>query len=174
MASPVVSASVALIWSYFPDLSKDKIKQLLLKGADDISDKNLNFKDKIGSGRVNIYNSIGSGLLPKLTASSFSISSINDDDGVLNPGEKGSLRLVIENSEGWANATEVKVTASSVNPNILFVNPTAIFPDILSGGSGVNVQDKIEFETLESMIPQKVEFKILLEAKGNSNENFID
>ena len=174
MASPVVSASVALIWSYFPDLSKDKIKQLLLKGADDISDKNLNFKDKIGSGRVNIYNSIGSGLLPKLTASSFSISSINDDDGVLNPGEKGSLRLVIENSEGWANATEVKVTASSVNSNILFIKPTAIFPDIPSGGSGVNVQDKIEFETAESMIPQKVEFKILLEAKGNSNENFID
>ena len=174
MASPVVSASVALIWSYFPDFSKDKIKQLLLKGADDVSDKNSNFNDKIGSGRVNIYNSIGSGLLPKLTASSFSITSINDDDGILNPGEKGSLRLVVENSDGWANASQVKVTASSMNPNIIFIKETANFPNIPSGGSGVNVQDKIEFETSQSMIPQEVKFKIVLEAKGNSNEDFID
>lgn len=53
-ATPIVAAAAALLKAQRPDWSAKEIISALLKNADNIDDKNLNFVGKLGFGRLNI------------------------------------------------------------------------------------------------------------------------
>ncbi|MEK9130118.1 MAG: S8 family peptidase, partial [Patescibacteria group bacterium] len=55
---PQVVASVALIWSQFPNLTNVEVRDLILNGADNIDDQNPDYKNKLGTGKLNIYQSL--------------------------------------------------------------------------------------------------------------------
>ena len=59
MASPVVAATAALVWSAHPNYSRDEVIRTILESTDEIDSKNKRkFRGLLGSGRVNVGRSI--------------------------------------------------------------------------------------------------------------------
>ena len=58
VAVPQVAAAAALIWSQAPNLTNKEVQNFILNGADNINEQNLEYKNKLGVGRLNIYQSL--------------------------------------------------------------------------------------------------------------------
>lgn len=58
LTAPQVSATAALVKALRPDLTNQEIYDLIINNTDDIDDINLNYQGLLGSGRLNIYNTI--------------------------------------------------------------------------------------------------------------------
>ncbi len=58
LSVPLVSGTAALIKNIRPDLSNTEIYELIMENADDINDQNPNYRDLLGSGRLNIENTL--------------------------------------------------------------------------------------------------------------------
>lgn len=68
MAAPMVSAAAALVLSHFPQINNLDAIELLRTSADvidTISDNEI-YKNKLGSGRLNIYNALSDNFLPSI------------------------------------------------------------------------------------------------------------
>ena len=174
MASPLVAGALGLIWSYYPNESADRIEEMLLRGTDDIYEKNENYVGKLGAGRLNAYRGIASGTLPQLRVASYSVESKDDDDEVLNPGEVGLLRLVLENEDGWADASDINARITSNHWAVTMIDSKAVFPDIKSGNSGVNVVDRFKFQINENMIPDEIPFSMIISATGSGTIKYVE
>lgn len=68
MATPIISGTCALILSVNPSLNFEKIKNILQKSSDNIDVLNLFYRNKLGSGRVNVNEAIRSALMPQLNS----------------------------------------------------------------------------------------------------------
>ncbi len=55
MATPIVSAAVALVEEANPELSRKQVVEIILKTADNINRLNPNYLNQLGSGRLNLY-----------------------------------------------------------------------------------------------------------------------
>jgi len=160
MSSPVVSGCYALLWSYFPDADRDWVEQRLLETADpaiyDINTEDY-LQGRLGVGRPDVFAAIASGAFPSLSVQSYSLQLTEDDgDGVLNPGESAKMRVIIANSEGWATATNVTAVLSSSSSYIDITDHAATFPDIVGGGTGVNIVDRFEFSIAADAQPEAI------------------
>lgn len=73
MAAPHVSALAALIWSLRPDLSRDRVRQIILDTADKVDSATYPYvngrNDYLGYGRINAHLALRRALPPTLTAS---------------------------------------------------------------------------------------------------------
>ncbi|MEE2876337.1 MAG: S8 family serine peptidase [Candidatus Neomarinimicrobiota bacterium] len=174
MASPLVAGAIGLLWSYYPRESDDRILEMLLKGTDNIDDNNSTYAGKLGSGRLNMYRAIASGTLPQLRVASYSVQAVDDDDGVLNPGETGLLRVVLENDDGWADASSVTAELSTDHWAVTLIDSEAVFPNIPSGNSGVNVTDRFKFRIDPAVTPEDVPFTMVIRAKGAGTALYYD
>ena len=174
MSSPLVAGALGLVWSYYPNESADKIEQMVLRGTDNIDDNNSSYVGKIGSGRLNVFRAIASGMLPQLKVSSYSTQPVNDDDGVLNPGEIALMRVVLVNEEGWADAKNITATLSSDHWAVTMIDSEAVFPDIGSGNSGVNVTDRFQFQVDVAMTPDEIPFSMEVIAEGSGSNIYQD
>jgi len=58
MASPNAAAAAALIWSHYPDWTRDQVLARLLASADSIDAKNPRYAGKLGAGRVNTFRAL--------------------------------------------------------------------------------------------------------------------
>ncbi|MBF90002.1 MAG: hypothetical protein CMG75_10220 [Candidatus Marinimicrobia bacterium] len=174
MASPLVAGALGLIWSYYPNESAERIEQMLFKGADDIYEKNQNYNGELGSGRLNVFRSIASGTLPQLKVASYSVQAEDDDDEILNPGEVGFLRVVLENEDDWADASDIYAKISTDHWAVTLLDSEAVFPNIKSGNSGVNVVDRFKFQIDENMIPEQIPFYMTISASGSGTAKYFE
>jgi hypothetical protein len=55
LATPLVSATAALVKSLNPTLNNEKVRDFILNNTDNIEEENPNFKGKLGKGRLNVY-----------------------------------------------------------------------------------------------------------------------
>lgn len=172
MASPVVASSYGLLWSFFPNQTREWVESRLIETANPVIyevNQESYLQGRLGSGRVDIFAAIANSTFPNLSIYSYSLQMVDDDDGVLNPGETAKMRVVILNEEGWAEATDVVAILSSTHPDIIIIDDTATFLNITSGGSGVNISDRFEFMIVSSAIPGDIPVTITITA----NENYI-
>ncbi|MBI4652891.1 S8 family serine peptidase [Candidatus Kuenenbacteria bacterium] len=58
IATPQIAAATALIWGQFPNLTNKEVQNFILNGADKIDEQNLEYKNKLGTGRLNVYQSL--------------------------------------------------------------------------------------------------------------------
>ncbi len=174
MATPLVAGALGLLWSYYPREPAERILEMLLRGSDDIDDNNSSYAGKLGHGRLNMYRAIASGTLPQLSVASYSVQAVDDDDGVLNPGETGLMRVVLENEIGWADASNVTAELSSDHWAVTMIDSEAVFPNIPSGNSGVNVTDRFEFQIEPSLAPEEVPFTMIIRASGAGTSVYRD
>jgi len=70
MASPVVVGLAGLVKSHHPEYDRDEIFQLIVDNADDIDYRNPGYEGLLGSGRVNVYNTLSG-----LTSADFTVDT---------------------------------------------------------------------------------------------------
>lgn len=114
LAVPQVSAAAALLKAYRPDLSNQEIYDILISSADGIDERNPNYKNLLGGGRLNLNAALaaaaaGADLGAKLIvapASGFSPRvSLTD----LNGNERSSFLAYAENFKGGVNLASADV-----------------------------------------------------------------
>lgn len=98
MSAPIVSGTVALLRSYFPGISNEKIFVRLIQGAE--------------NGVMNIYNSMTISPVPYLSITGISVLDTLpgcDNDGIVDAGETIQIMISVRNCGGQANAVWSKL-----------------------------------------------------------------
>jgi len=171
MATPVVTGAFALLKAWFPNETRQWYIDQILNNADPIDDLNPDYANNLGSGRVNIYNSIDRNSYPYLTISQYEIQIINDNgDGELNPGESAKIVLTVKNDSLHQDAHNVQLIGSGENAYITFTDSTASLGDIAAGNSATNTSDDLIFKVSEDA-PQ-IPIDLLITKKANQSETY--
>ena len=125
MSSPIVSGTVALIWSKAPNFTPTQVVTKLKTGVDDISAINPGYTGLLGTGRVNAYKCVLG--LTGITTNNNSVPSefrlLQNYPNPFNPvtkikfdlPESGNVKLIVYDVEGKQIATlinEVKEAGS--------------------------------------------------------------
>jgi subtilisin family serine protease len=84
MSAPVASGAAAIIKSYFPGYTALQIGEQLKMTCDDISSVNTNYKDKLGRGRINLYNALTQTGSPSIVMTSRTITDNNNEVFLVN------------------------------------------------------------------------------------------
>ena len=119
MASPICAGAAAIVKTFYPTYTGLQVGEQLRVTADDIYSINTTYKEKLGSGRINLHRALTetpiSARIRPLT-----ITDKNDDVFVVNDTLyiKGT---VVNYLKATKNLT---VTLSSTNTNVTVVNPT--------------------------------------------------
>ena len=137
MASPVTAGTVCLIKSCDTTQTVDQIVQRLQTNADNIDSLNPTYHGMLGAGRVNAAAAVARGRLPRILLLHTDITlTVDDGDGLLNPGERFNLVATLSNQ--WNPATNVTAVIRSDNQFTL-EDSSASFGDIHgNGGTGDN------------------------------------
>lgn len=152
MASPNAAGAVALVWSILPDLSNDQVRDLVVQNCEDITEENPDYNpDHLGTGRVDAANALAA-LLPYLFVEEVSIVGDDDNDGRLEAGETGELRLTVRNEENWFTATGVNVVVSTTDPNLSIPNGTFTISS-LGGGQTTELSNPSAQITCTGSVP---------------------
>lgn len=119
--------------------------------AEDINSSTYSGDDDfIGDGRINAYLALTTSGSPRIIFDrsiiddSNTISSANDGDGIIEPGEKINLTVYLKNE--WINATSVTGTLTTTNSNITISDSSASFGSISGGQTGNNSSDPFVFD----------------------------
>lgn len=99
MACPYVAGEAILIRSAFPNMSADEVRTIIEEGADNIDENNPNYRGRLGSGRINAFQSLQMGNRPILTIEELRIVSEDDNNGRIDPGETASIAVTISNGQ---------------------------------------------------------------------------
>ena len=121
MACPQVAGILAMVKAKYPNMDFKDQENLVIYSADDIYDKNPEFRNMIGIGRANAHKA-----LIAVPGPFFNILEINVDDeshnGVISQGERATLELLVKNM--WMDAGMVTVELSADNPNMNIIDST--------------------------------------------------
>lgn len=125
-SSPIVSGAAALLRSKYPTMSAIQIGEQLRVTADDIYELNdEKFKDKLGNGRLNVYNALIKTNLPSIRIVDIEIENkhIYADD---------SVQIIVTFKNYLANATNVSIVASC-ETFLTIENDTIVIPNVKAG-----------------------------------------
>ena len=169
MASPYVAGLAGLIISQYPDYTQSEIKAKITSGADSIDSLNSGYSGKLGSGRVNIYNSLYSAEDVAKEDPSFEIESSSisekdgDGDGIVEYNEEAEVVIKIKNTLG--DASSVSGTLSSEDSSISITDSSSEYGDISNDQEKDNSSDSFKFKINSSFTGEKIiKFTLTLNA----------
>lgn len=85
-SSPVVAGAVALVMSHFSEYTGYQAAQRLRITADDVYDENPGYVDKLGQGRINLYQALTAPPMPSIRQLDLGLEDL-DGDGRFRAGE---------------------------------------------------------------------------------------
>jgi serine protease len=122
MASPVVAGLAALVAGQNPGFTPLQIGEQIRVTSEDIDDKNIWYRDKIGKGRVNAHKALTtSSAAIRLLEWSFTDENVGNDNGILDQGESFTVSMTWQNL--LAPANDVYITLSSPSDLVTIENP---------------------------------------------------
>ena len=161
MASPYVAGLAGLVIAKYSSYSQSEIKAKITSGADSIDSLNSGYSGKLGSGRVNLYNSLYSAAddaseeEPFFEIESTTISEHGDDgDGIVEYNEKAKLVIKLKNTLG--DASSVKGTLSSEDSSVSISDSSSEYGDISKEEEKDNSSDSFSFKITSSFTGEKV------------------
>ena len=169
MASPVVAGVAALVKAMHPGLPPLDLRARLMLTADYIYDKNPNYVDKLGSGRVNAYAATMYDKIPYIVIDDMSLEELSGDgDGVANPGETVRLKLQLYNyldpytGLAWANATGLQAKVRCLYPGVTVIDSTASYGNMAAGSSIWNNNQPFKFSTISGLPSEPIPFELIV------------
>lgn len=146
MAAPIVSGAAALVWSYYPHLLPQQIKEHIKNTVDDIYNISTNspYRDKLGYGRINMYKALSDTMKPGIQLQNLQMSDNNDQNftfgdtlsivghfiNYLEPTHNLVIRLVSLNQDAivldsiyLAGSIGTMQTFSNLSPFRIFIHP---------------------------------------------------
>ncbi|NQV37997.1 MAG: S8 family serine peptidase [Candidatus Marinimicrobia bacterium] len=179
-SSPITAGAVALVWSKFPDESKDWVIQKIIDNTDYYADMDRdctvrNASDSqshvesmtgmLGSGRLNVFKALAGGIFPSLAVDDINLQNDTDGDGVFNPGETINAKIIVANEEGWAAATDVVAVLSTDDPRVTIIDNTIEFPNAIpSGSSAFTLFDSFQFSATADAVTGNIDFLVTMYA----------
>ncbi len=157
MASPVVSGSGALLWSYYPDSTNLFIYLRLEEYSDSLPDDPLWCSDSLGSGRVNVYRAIFQPIFPEMYLDTMGwYPSPTDPDGRIGVYDTGYVFIGFNSDAEWQDAEEVELELTAMLPEgyeggIDFLNSPLTMSYVSAGGSVDNIANPLRFVPNEIM-----------------------
>ncbi|MCF7923347.1 MAG: S8 family serine peptidase [Candidatus Marinimicrobia bacterium] len=176
MASPLVASCFGLLKSAYPEASIDWLVDNILSSADSIDHINPSYAGQLGTGRVNIFNSIGRLHYPQLSYNSYSLTLTNDHgDGLLSPGESALMRINLFNSAGWSDALSVTGILRSRSEYVMITDSTGSYGEsINSGNIGVNIIDRYGFSVAENSPSGPLPLELIVTANDGSDYPYTE
>ncbi len=178
MASPYVAGLAGLVIAKYPSYSQSDIKAKITSGADSIDSLNSGYSGKLGSGRVNIYNSLYSAEdtsdvsdeEPFFEMESVSISEKDGDgDGIVEYNEEAEVVIKIKNTLG--DASSVKGTLSIEDSSVSITDSSSEYGDISKDQAKDNSSDSLKFKITSSFSGEKVvKFTLTLSASDSFSQ----
>ncbi|MFH1320416.1 MAG: S8 family serine peptidase [Bacteroidota bacterium] len=174
MSSPVAAGCAALIKSQFPFLNALQVGEQLKVTADDIYSVGGNgiYQDKLGTGRVNLYNAVSGINSPAVVMTDKTISDGNDEAFVI--GDTLSITGTFVNYLAPTGSIIATLTTTSSYINI--INSTANLGVIAAfGGTADNNADPFIVRILPSTpLNHVVPFELLLSDGSYSTKEFFN
>jgi serine protease len=120
MASPIAAGCAAMIKSKFPSFTHEQVAEQLRNTCDNIYPLpgNVNYADKLGKGRVNLFKAVTDSVSPGVTAE---VISITDDNNNVFVGAD-TLRIVVRFKNllhATTNLTTQLTQSSNLNDTII-------------------------------------------------------
>lgn len=175
MASPIVAGCAAILRSQDPSWSALQLGEILKQTADDIYSvqDNIQYLNKLGTGRVNLYNALTWGGGPSVVMTK---KRVNDnDDGLFESGEL--LEVTGDFTNHLDAASNVRVEIRSSNTSIIeVVDSEFVIGSMASGFSTDNTQTPFTVRVLptaEVNLPMSLEF-VITGDNGYQASEFID
>lgn len=165
MSCPFAASVAILIRAAYQDLTVAEARVLLLDGADNIDNLNQGYAGRLGSGRINAYESLLLGDRPMLFVDEVEIEGDDNDNGRIEPGETANIIVTILNSERGSETEELWVGISTDDPAIYFHNDVMEFPNLGPGDDFRNVDEPFVIEVDEDAIPHTTWLTITLTAE---------
>lgn len=167
MAAPMVSGAAAVLLSKNPLLTPEELAQILRASADNISlTAGLQFANKLGAGRLNLYKSINNTDITSAGMFTYEIEDANND-GIVDAGEEVSIRLTVKNV--LAASQGVSTTVLAIEPiSIQVTNHQVDFGPMTSGATAVSPEGSFSFTVPESTQPDS---RIVMEVSTTTVEN---
>lgn len=170
MAAPIVSGSAALLKAQFPTYNNYQISALLQATADDLNPNNPTYIDKIGSGRVNLFNGV-SASAAQFVALTNHVATDNNNNSFLF-GDTLFIETFFENYLDPITSTTVTITTSSPYVNIL--DGTANLPAMGTLVTASNSADQFKVEVLNgASVNETVVFKAVITNGTYSNNEYF-
>ncbi|NQU06336.1 MAG: S8 family serine peptidase [Calditrichaeota bacterium] len=163
MACPFAASVAILIRSTYSWMDVDEAANCLLEGAEDIDDINDRYRGRLGTGRINAYNSMLIGLRPVLTIESVDIINDGNENGAFDPGEQVELSVYLSNHPDAETAESIIVRLSSNDPAYQIQNAILEFPDLEPGEGFVNLEDPFIIDIEAETIPHTASLKVSVE-----------
>lgn len=118
MASPLVAGAAGIVKSKYPHFEPLQIAEHIRNTTDNINNKQAaKYKDKIGTGRLNMFKSVSQSLKPGLRMELISITDGNDSVFV----EGDTLRFSIKFKNYLASTDNLKAKISSPSNSLVFI-----------------------------------------------------
>ena len=126
MAAPIVAAAAAIVKNEFPTYTAQQVAAQLKATTDDISTQNPSYINKLGTGRLNLFNALNN-----TTAQFADITNKNITDNNNNLFENGdTLRIITELTNFLNPINGISVTLSSSSPFVNIINNVSSFPNL--------------------------------------------
>ncbi len=179
MASPNVAGVAALVKSMHPHLSPTQLMQRLMETSDYIYDKNPNYVNQLGMGRVNAFAAVMHDLIPNISVNDIAVEEHEGDgDGVPNPGERIRLKVELSNymdmmtGLSWRTAENLQATLSTNHPSINVIQNSATYGSLTAGSTMWNISTPFIFKTAANLPSEPIPFELTLTANEGSNYPF--
>ena len=175
MASPNAASCFGLLKAYYPDWDNAQLRERIYETADrKVYEVNPEYEtcngnsgeDCFGYGMVDIYKAIGMTFSPNISVESSYIEMVNDDDGVLNPGETANFIIELYNESGWVDASALVANLTTDNENITILNDVAIYGLLSNGEIASASGDDFQVFVNENIELGEVDFIIDIIAVG--------
>ena len=174
-AAPHAAAIAALLKSANPGLTQAQIRTALVSSAIDIEIPGTD-RDT-GAGIVMAPAALqAAGLTPRLVIGTVTASeSGGNANGIVEPGEQGTLSIALSNPEGGAAATAISATLTANTPGVTVLAPgSSSYPDIAPTASGTNTTP-FAFVVPSSLgCPSKIDFKLTVNFAGTGSPRVLD
>ena len=181
MASPNAASCFGLLKAYYPNWTNEELRQRIYETADRrVYDVNPEYEtcngnsgeDCFGYGMVDVYKAIGMAFSPNISVGSAYVELVDDDDGVLNPGETANFIIELYNEEGWVDANALVANLTTENENVSILNSVAIYGVLPNGQTAPSSSEGFQIYVDESISLGEIDFLINIVAVGNEGYQY--
>ena len=139
-AAPHAAAIAALIKQGKPGITAAQLRTALTSSAFDVSTAGVDRNS--GAGIIMAYQALQTaGVTGQANLQTGTITSTDvggNGNGIVEPGEQGTLTIQLTNPEGVNSATAISSTLSAVTPGVAVTQGSSAYPDVPINGNGNN------------------------------------
>jgi len=170
MSAPIVSGGAALLKVQFPTYNNYQISALIQATADDLNPNNPVYIDKLGSGRINLFNGVSVVNAQFMEIVNHNVTDNNNNNYLI--GDTLFVEAFFENYLDPIAASTVTLTSSS--PFVNIIDGTTSLSAMGTMTSASNNTDKFKVQVLDGAgINQEVIFKAVITNGSYTNNEYF-